>query len=63
MRKRKRKKFWSIWRLIVVMSFCLNVFGLRSFIVKTATGIPAVRRHFAGVVVDGYWYRVCNYFK
>lgn len=56
-------KFWTGWRLAIGMSFCLNVFGVHSYINKIIKTTPAIQRHFTMVTVDGYWYRLCTWLK
>lgn len=57
-RRRRKKRFWSIWRLIVAMSICLNLFGLHTHIKREFVKQPAVKRHAVLLIVDGVERRV-----
>ena len=60
MRKRKkaRKKFWTVWRLIIAMSFCLNLFGAYTHISRAFARQPYIHKQAIRLTSDGVQRRV-----
>ena len=53
----KRKKFWTIWKLIIALSFCLNVFGGYKLIGQRWSQTSWVKRESVKLAWDGLKYR------
>ena len=55
--KKKRSNWLTIWRLVIAISFCLNVFGAYSVIQKRWRSTPFYKREVIKLCQDGLKWR------
>lgn len=58
-----KRKPQIIWRLIVALSFCLNVFGGWQLGIKWFNKMPWVKRQALFLMGDGVKFRITRYFN